>query len=423
MNNKKKIFTIIVTVIVILLIATVSVSFANSAKAKEVINLGNKYLADGKYQEAIIEFEKAITIDKKNVQAYIGAAEAYINTNNIDKAEEVLNIAIENIPNKPDVYIELSDIYINEDKIQEAIDVLDKGYDKTKDEEIKNKVEEIVAQLELLFDKEYILVGTTNKLTLVKKKEDGTIIPVNAQWTVDNKDIADFIDLTNEDEVSKIEEPIHILLSVDEVRKEENIYTDGAVIKGKAAGKVVVKAKVAMVEKAVEVEIKDRVINNIVMQDKERYDSGKSGAAFFLMKINEGKKVQMYEDGKDLSSGFVENINYEGGEYAASYVAGGKISYGSIGGYSTRKEDFEKYIFVLDENDDVIETEISVTTEGPIECNFDGANLISGTYDSPGDYKIIVTVGDLTVSWERKYQHDVHQSILPGISVGIGISN
>lgn len=83
MNNKssKKVLIItITTAIVALALAAVALFLVlntDSNKLKKHLNLGQKYLEEGNYEEAIAEFDKALDIDPMNVSAYMGKAEAY----------------------------------------------------------------------------------------------------------------------------------------------------------------------------------------------------------------------------------------------------------------------------------------------------------------------------------------------------------
>ena len=49
----------------------------SSAKWQEQYDLGQKYLTDGNYEEAILAFTAAIDIDPKRAEGYLGRAEAY----------------------------------------------------------------------------------------------------------------------------------------------------------------------------------------------------------------------------------------------------------------------------------------------------------------------------------------------------------
>ena len=67
MNKGKRLGLIIGTVILsIILVVTFSTVAVKSTTVKKSVELGNKYIAEGNYKEAIIAFEKAINIDTKN---------------------------------------------------------------------------------------------------------------------------------------------------------------------------------------------------------------------------------------------------------------------------------------------------------------------------------------------------------------------
>lgn len=50
------------------------------SKAKKQVDLGEKYLTDMDYENAVLAFREAIRIDPKNEEAYLGLAEAYLNS-------------------------------------------------------------------------------------------------------------------------------------------------------------------------------------------------------------------------------------------------------------------------------------------------------------------------------------------------------
>ncbi len=64
--------------------------------ADEFLNAGNKYLIELSYDKAVIEFNKAIEIEPRNADAYIGLAEAYLGMGDEDKAVETLELGYEN---------------------------------------------------------------------------------------------------------------------------------------------------------------------------------------------------------------------------------------------------------------------------------------------------------------------------------------
>ena len=96
-NNKKKIagIGIISAIIVMLSSIFIYASVVKPQKYSEYIDLGNKYLLEENYEEAILAFEKAIKIDAKSTEARVGAAKAYIGNDELDKAIEILEEAQE----------------------------------------------------------------------------------------------------------------------------------------------------------------------------------------------------------------------------------------------------------------------------------------------------------------------------------------
>ena len=74
--------------------------------------LGAKYLSEGNYEEAIIEFTAAIELDESKAEAYIGAADGYVGM----------------------------------EEYQKAIDILTTGYEKCNDEEIYDKLQQLKAE-------------------------------------------------------------------------------------------------------------------------------------------------------------------------------------------------------------------------------------------------------------------------------------
>ncbi|GHV34396.1 hypothetical protein FACS18949_10370 [Clostridia bacterium] len=60
------------------------------ASAAELLSLGEKYLLELDYEQAIVQFLGVIEIEPMNVRAYLGAAEAYIGLGRTDDAIAIL---------------------------------------------------------------------------------------------------------------------------------------------------------------------------------------------------------------------------------------------------------------------------------------------------------------------------------------------
>ena len=104
MNKKMKIMW---SVIIGLLTAAVLIvglllwkGTARNREYKEQMTLGSKYLQEMDYENAELCFRNAIEIAPKQAQSYISLATVYVETERYDEAEEVLNLALERIPEK-----------------------------------------------------------------------------------------------------------------------------------------------------------------------------------------------------------------------------------------------------------------------------------------------------------------------------------
>ena len=75
---------IFLTIIIISSIAIKSIN--QNANLNEQLDLGDKYLSELDYEQAIIAYEAAIEIDPMSVEAYLGLADAYVAMEEYDKA-------------------------------------------------------------------------------------------------------------------------------------------------------------------------------------------------------------------------------------------------------------------------------------------------------------------------------------------------
>ncbi len=86
--------------IVLTIIAIVLVCFGaacgSGQSLEELLELGQRYLLEENYEEAVVAFEKAIALDEKCVDAYVGAADAYVGLDKTDEAIRVLEAGYEN---------------------------------------------------------------------------------------------------------------------------------------------------------------------------------------------------------------------------------------------------------------------------------------------------------------------------------------
>ena len=74
---------------------------SKAAKAMEKVELGQKYLTELNYTEAVASFTEAIGLDPENISAYMGRAEAYVGLKQYDDAKTDYTTAIEKAVEQP----------------------------------------------------------------------------------------------------------------------------------------------------------------------------------------------------------------------------------------------------------------------------------------------------------------------------------
>lgn len=99
-----------------------------SAKSAKEAKLANKYLQEGKYEDAVLTFQKAIEIE----------------------------------PKKPGYYMELAKAYLDKDKVEEAYDILDRGYKETGSKEVKDMFDGLKSKVPILVKRAEELILSNN---------------------------------------------------------------------------------------------------------------------------------------------------------------------------------------------------------------------------------------------------------------------
>ena len=120
-KNKAPLYiSLIVGVSILAIVAILGILKYNTGAYDRQIELGYELLNDGKYKEAIIEFDKAIEIEEKRPEGYMGKAESLAH-----------------------------DPEMTPEKAGEIVKVLEEGYKKSGDKKVlehKKKVGEIICE-------------------------------------------------------------------------------------------------------------------------------------------------------------------------------------------------------------------------------------------------------------------------------------
>ena len=186
--------------VLLLALALFTACTSKAARAQEKIDLGQKYLTELNYTEAVASFTEAIELDPENIPAYMGRAEAYIGLKQYDDAKADYTTAIEKTEEQPytqaEAYIGRAEVNelttANEDALSDyeaastALDKVDveKITDVTEQmlEALKIKVYNACARLSALFGKNDAAVASYTKAidSLAKLPDDTDVLDVKA---------------------------------------------------------------------------------------------------------------------------------------------------------------------------------------------------------------------------------------------------
>ena len=82
---------LVVMVAVLVIAALVAVqSVSPKQRLQKQLEIGDRYLSELDYEQAVVAYRTAIEIDPKNVDAYLGLADAYVGMNDHEEAVNVL---------------------------------------------------------------------------------------------------------------------------------------------------------------------------------------------------------------------------------------------------------------------------------------------------------------------------------------------
>ena len=76
---------------------------SSNAQLKECLDLGQKYMTEMNYEEAIIAYNKALEVDPKNVEAYQALANIYEFQGDIDQARSTMERALVAVPSNAEI--------------------------------------------------------------------------------------------------------------------------------------------------------------------------------------------------------------------------------------------------------------------------------------------------------------------------------
>lgn len=99
----KRVVSLILATIFVILLATGCAKSEKTLTAVELLDLGEKYLLELNYEQAVVQFLKVIEVEPMNPRSYTGAAEAYVGLGDTANAEAVLHQGLEVLPGNKEI--------------------------------------------------------------------------------------------------------------------------------------------------------------------------------------------------------------------------------------------------------------------------------------------------------------------------------
>ncbi len=142
-NRKHGRFMGIIIAAAVLIAVLIGVGLYNTPanRVSRYLDLGNRYLEEQDYEQAVVAFEKVITIDERCIEAYVGGIEAYIAMDDNTKLTVLYDKALTELEELSEAELgeymdSVTAIYLAAERVypedlEKIISILREGYDRT----------------------------------------------------------------------------------------------------------------------------------------------------------------------------------------------------------------------------------------------------------------------------------------------------
>jgi len=157
-NNKGIIIGIIIAAVIVLAVG-IGLGIYNSPENRmsRQLDLGQKYLEEQNYEQAVVAFNEVIEIDDRCLEAYLGGMEAYAMLGDTENQKALYEKALGKVrefsaeeieadrENVVLLYLEAEAVYAGDD--EKILGILQEGYELTGDERLESKIENLQAKI------------------------------------------------------------------------------------------------------------------------------------------------------------------------------------------------------------------------------------------------------------------------------------
>lgn len=178
-NNKKVIVGIMALLLLIAAVVAVATVNSSGRRLTHLLELGQRYLDEMDYEQAVAAFTEAIEIDQNCRDAYMGRGDSYNGLGgeeNMSLALDDYRMAMELDETYAETYLSIANIYLAQDRREAACDILQQGQEKAENtRNIRNMLDDITVQEETTENTQQIwdIFGFGNIDENVNNEEDG----------------------------------------------------------------------------------------------------------------------------------------------------------------------------------------------------------------------------------------------------------
>ncbi|WP_062051282.1 tetratricopeptide repeat protein [Bacillus sp. JCM 19034] len=232
--SKKVLISMISFVLIISVAGLLLFPFESSGKIEELEREANYSFDQAHYDESIELYKEILAIDPLHINARVGLAHSYIGIARLDLAEQTLREGIDLQSEVSIFYTHLVDLFLSQSKINDAIAILELGIEQADQTEFQDTYDQFMADIYIHIERPFIQLDHRRPIQLVWSDGEERMIPLDAEWTSQNEEIAKVV----EDDL-------------------------GLEVKGSSIGTTTIVATTGSIERELEIEIKEQVVEDI----------------------------------------------------------------------------------------------------------------------------------------------------------------
>ncbi|GAE31442.1 InlB B-repeat-containing protein [Halalkalibacter hemicellulosilyticus] len=238
--SKKAVISIISFVIIIGVGAMLFFPFESSGKIEELELEAKNSFDQAQFDESIELYKEILAIDPLHINARVGLAHSYVGIARLDLAEQTLKAGIDLQPEVSIFYTHLADLYISQSNLTDAIATLELGMQQADREEFQETYDQFMDHIQIHIERPFIQIGHERAIELVWSDGESRMIPLEAEWSSEDDDIATIID------------------------EEDDL---GLRVEGTDIGETILVAKSGSIERELTIEVKEQVAEEIVWEN------------------------------------------------------------------------------------------------------------------------------------------------------------